>query len=462
MATVKLSEKNIPLYGEYDVVVVGGGTAGAIAAISAGQENLKTLVIEQFGSLGGSQTNALVNPIMPSFIKGNPITSSICDNIHKRMVELGCAVNDEGPRDRFFDPNGFFNGTQLKVVLETMALEVGCDILYHTRLADVIKEDNKIKYIIIHNKNGFSAVEAKTFIDCTGDADLAYISGVQCNSGDANGVNSSMTLRFEMANVDMEKLSEYLIAGGQTEFMHYPTLHVDDFGWCPEFRKFVLEKHHQGELTHLDICHLQFFSIPGKPNNLSFNCPELGNGKNLIDADNLSKKQIEGKIAIRRIYDFMKKYIPGFENAYISEIAPMLGLRESRRIEAEYVFSEKDVFNYRKFEDGIASNNFFIDVHGEDNSNRDKGYVDLPEEQKYYEVPYRSLVPKGIDNLLVAGRCAGLTFYGEATVRVQRTCRAMGEAAGIAAALSIRENIPFREVDGKLVKDMMCMRGAQL
>jgi len=461
METVSFISKEIIEYDLYDVVVIGGGTAGAIAGISSAMEGNKTLIIEQYGALGGSQTLGMVNPMMPSFIRDNPSSSSICDAINTRMVAYGAAVKDEGARDRFFDPEGFFNPDTLQLVLEEIALEVNCSILYHTVPVETLKNDNSIEQIIVANKNGLTAIKAKAFIDCTGDADLAVLAGISYESGNENVINQSISLKFEMSNIDMEKFEDYLKSAGQKEFYSYPTLHVDDFGWAPGFRELVLEKHREGLLTSLDIAHLQMFSIPGKPYSIVFNCPELGSGKNVISASNMSIKQIEGKKAIRRIRDFMIKNVPGFENSYITKIAPILGIRESRRIIAEYILTKEDIFAYRKFDDGIAMNNFFVDVHGLAVDKGEKLYADLPVDQRYYEIPYRCMIPVGIDNLLVAGRCAGFDFYAQSSARVQKPCRAMGEAAGIACALLIKEKVPFKDIDGSSVRSIMSKRGAE-
>lgn len=462
MQKIDFNISGIPVTEGYDLVIAGGGTAGAIAGISAAREGLKALIVEQLGALGGSQTLGMVNPIMPSFIKDNPSTSGIDKEIHEKMVELGCAVNDQGPRDRFFDPNGFYNPEVLQFVLEDMVTQAGCEILYHTVLIEAITKDSKIECIIVSNKDGISAIKAKRYIDCTGDADLAVMSGVKYESGNDMGINQPVTLKFEMCNIDFEKFEKYLVDSGQREFFSYPTLHVDNFGWAPGFKELVKEKHENGELTDLDVAHLQMFSIPGKPGSIIFNCPELGNGENVISARNLSEKQIEGKRAVRRIETFMKEYVPGFGDAYISKIAPVIGIRESRRIKAEYQFTKEDIFNYRKFDDGVASNNFFLDVHGEEDSKQRDKYIKVTPEDKFYEIPYRSIVPLGIDNLLVAGRCSGFDFYAQSSTRVQRPVRALGEAAGIAAKLSVSDDCAFREVNGKEIRRIMKERGAEL
>lgn len=453
MKYIETSIRNVPVIEEYDVVIVGGGTAGAVAAVSCGREKLKTLVVEQFGALGGTQTQALVTPVMPTYIKGEPSSTAIGSEIKKRMSKRGFCEDD------WFDP------IMLKFVLEEMVVEANCEILYYTVLVDIVKNDNKIEYIIIHNKNGLSAVKAKRFIDCSGDADLACLAGVPVESGNQEGINQSASLRFEMANVDLERCGDYLQKTGQEIMFNYPLLQINtiDAVFSKGFKALAREKHEQGLLTELDISHLQMFSVPGKPGNINFNCPEVGKEKNIIEAGCMTQKQIEGKKAILRIVRFMKENVPGFEKAYICEIAPMLGIRESRRIHAEYQFSFDDVLDYRKFDDGIAKSNYPVDIHGGLGSDKiSKSYRDVSPDQKYFEVPYRSIVPLKVENLLVAGRCAGFDFFAQSAVRVQFTCQAMGEAAGIASRLSIEQNTAFKDVDGSKVREAMRNRGAML
>lgn len=450
MKQVCLSPKEISLNDKYDVIVVGGGTAGAVAGIASAREGLKTLIIEQFGSLGGSQTNALVNPIMPTYIKNMSGHCSISEEINERLLRT-----ENVAQHGHISAAVYFNSVALKSVLEEMAIESNCDIMYHTVLTDVIKNGNEIDYIVTHNKNGLTAYKAKRYIDCTGDADLAYMAGVSCECGDENGFNQAVSLRFEMTNVDTDKLSDYLENNGQTAQLRYPTLHTDSFGYCPGLRKLVLEKLEEGYLTKQDIAHFQFFSVPGKPANISFNCPELGTSKNVIDADYLTQKQIEGKQAILRIAKFVQLFVPGFENACVSEIAPMVGIRESRRIKAMYTFTIDDIFNYRKFDDGISESNYPVDVHGVSGNEKEKKYIDINDEEKYWEIPLRCLIPIDVSNLLVAGRCAGFDFMAQSAARVQHSCRAMGQAAGIACRLSIKNNVPLSKIEHSMVKKIM-------
>jgi len=443
-------QKDLPVRGKYDVVIIGGGTAGVCAAISCGREGLKTLIVEQFGSLGGTQTMAQVTPMMSSEIPSANGIYSITHQISEKMYAEGYAKGFNQTFHSWFDPQ------ILKLVLEEMVEKSGVDVLYHANFVDVIKKGNIIEYAVIRCKDGLQAVYANSFIDCSGDADVALAVGVECNSGNEHEINQAVSLRFEMTGVKVGILSEYLNQQGQKIMMNYPILHTDGFGFAPGLQTFLREKMREGYLQEKDLSHFQMFTIPGKPSNIFFNCPELGMQKNVLDADFMSEKQIQGKKAIFRIANFMKKFIPGFENAYVSEIAPMLGIRETRRIEAEYVLTTDDILDYKKYEDSIAVSNYPVDVHGiPGNALKDSYKKDILPEEKYFDIPYRCLVPKGVDNLLVAGRCAGFDFISQSSVRVHFTCQSMGEAAGIACSLKNKTGVPFRELNGVLIKEKM-------
>ena len=450
------TRENIPVNNEYDVIIAGGGTAGAVAGISAARMGLKTLIIERLYTLGGSQTLGLVMPLMPSHVPDDKSCSAIHSELVNKMHALGHASASTQNEGSWFDP------LFMRIILEETACDSGCHMLYNTSIIDVVKENDKIKQLIVHNKGGIMAYQAKCFIDCSGDADVAYLSGVQCHSGNDEGYNQAISLRFEMSDVNIEKLGEFIRKCGQTEkeASRYPGV-TSDCSDAPGLWDFICKKKDEGELTAQDIRHFQMFSVPGKPGNVNFNSPELGNSKNVIDPQFLTEKQIEAHKAIRRIAEFCKKNIPGFEKAYISEIAGLMGIRETRRIEAEYMLKCTDVWEYKKFSDGIATSNYPLDVHGATENYR-KSYKDTSEEEKYYEISYRSLVPVGISNLLVAGRCLGADFLAQSTARVQHSSRAMGEACGIAAKLLIDENLSFKDVNGEKVREIMAERLAKM
>lgn len=438
----------------YDVLIAGGGTAGAVAAISAARAGLKTLVVEEKTALGGTQTFSLVTPFMEHCLPDEGfVNSAVSEEIISEMKRAGhCEYL-------------WFDTEYMKLVLEDKLIGAGADILYETSVTGAETAGGEIKKIMIYNSDGNGELKAKTFIDCTGDADLAKMCGAEVMSGGAGGINQSASLRFEMANVDLKKMSGYLKSANQSGWLDEPLLQICNVNpGCAEDFKLKLSKAvEEKRLTPVEASHIQMFSVPGRPGAVNFNCPETGAGKNVSSAAEKTKRYIRGRRSIRRIAEFMKREVPGFENAYISVIAPMLGIRESERIKAEYEYSVRDILSYKRFDDAILRSAYPVDVHGA--ASELEGDLDYPEcapENRYFEYPYRSLIPVGIKNLLVCGRCSGCDFYSQSALRIQLSCQAMGEAAGIAAKLAVDGGKRFSEIDGTLVRKIMRSRGSDL
>ncbi len=452
--------KQISVKYEADIAVIGGGTAGVIAAIAAAHMGSSVILVERYGALGGTATMGLVTPVMPEGAPSGNAESAISKQIRKRLTAKGYAHKFDGNYSSWFDTE------MLKVELEEMADEAGVKVLYDTELVDVWRSDSRIEAVLLHNKDGLFAVKAVQYIDCTGDGDLSVKAGAAYQCGGPNGRNQSVSLRYEMCGVDLQKFGDWLKAGGQDDGWTNPPL-ISTFrgGCCPAFDALIDKAIAEGAVTEEDMHYVQMFTMPGNPTAMNFNCPELGNSENVLDTDFVSDRYLAGKRAVVRSVEFYKKYVPGFENASLSKIAPMLGVRESRRIETEYLLTIDDIFAYAKFEDGISISDYKIDVHGSTQfaAIADKEYDhSLPREEWYFAMPYRSLVVRGVDNLSVAGRCAGADFFAQSAIRVQHMCRYMGEAAGIGASIAVEENVPVKQVDGSVVRAQMIALGADL
>lgn len=460
MKEILWKPKRIDKIYETNVAVVGGGTAGVIAALSAARMGQKVLLIERYGALGGTQTMALVTPIMPEGAPNGNAESAISKKIRKRLTTKGFAYKFDGNYSSWFDTE------MLKVELEEMVKEAGIKVLFETELIDVITENENITAILVHNKGGMAAICAQQYIDCTGDGDLSVMAGAAYQSGGPNGQNQSVSLRYEMSGVNLEVFGAWLRENGQTdEWTRPPLISTFRGGCCPGLDAAIDQAIADGVVTQEDMHYVQMFTMPGNPTTMNFNCPELGNSSDVLNPEFISDRLYEGKRSIVRSAAFYQRYIPGFENSCLSKIAPMLGIRESRRIETEYVLSIDDIFAYRKFEDGISISDYKIDVHGNIKfaalAGKDYNHS-LPRAEWYFNLPYRSLVVKGISNLLVAGRCAGSDFFAQSAIRVQHMCRYMGEAAGIGAAMAVSGGIRPKDVDGTLVRVQMKTWGADL
>lgn len=452
----------LPLLRDVDVLVVGGGTAGAVAGIAAAREGAATLVVEQFGWLGGSQTGALVTPMMPNHVDGAPLNAGIDAEICDRLIALRqSGVWRDGNR-------GWFNPESLKYLLERMSVEAGTQLLYYTFVEDALVENGALRGVVVVNKAGRARILARRVIDATGDADLARRAGVPCESGEADtGRNQPFSARFLLGHVDLARFAAFLRSLGRHEVMEAAegsdvalvhTAMVWGGGWTlePIFRQAVAD----GVLHESDGNYFQIFTMAGRPGELAFNCPRITGDVDGTDPFHLTRAQVLGREITHRYLDFCRRYLPGCEDAYLVLTAPMVGVRESRRIRGEYYLTVEDVFGGRKFADAICRNNYPLDVH-RDPKDPKPSLVELPPGE-YHEVPYRCLVPLGVDDLLVAGRCLSASFEAQSSVRVQPNCRAMGQAAGLASVMSLRQNVPPRALDGVALRAALRARGANL
>jgi len=449
----------LPVFYETDIAVCGGGTAGAFAAKAAADMGEKTLIVEQFGSLGGTSTNGLVHPVMSTYVDGNPQCSYISKIVYDKLLEMNAA---EQRTDLYFDP------LALKCVLEEMCVESGVNILYYTFIVDVITEDGKIKALVVANKQGLGLIKAKMFIDTTGDADVCVRAGAEFSKGNPkDGKNQPTSLRYIVSGVDFERFGEFILEvnqkTGKTQGGVYrkgDVLYVaccDDEGWS--FGNIFDKALEEGDITSEDRVYWQGFQIPGRKGSIAFNNPEFFEFTDGTNPEHLTKIQIEGKKRIFGQLKFYKKYFRGFEDACISEIAPMVGVRESRNAVCEYLLKAEDLLTRRKFDDMICQSNYPVDIHGGEGTDEPEFYENN-DGKPWYEIPFRSLVVKGIGNLLVAGRCLGAEFIAQSSLRVQQSARATGEAAGIGAAMALKEGKSPCDISGKDVRNIMTEKGA--
>ncbi len=451
----------LPVYAEAEVVVCGGGTAGAFAAIAAANEGRSVLLVEQFGTLGGTATAGLTTPLMHTHIDGNPHSSYIYPLLQQKLLAMD-AANPEGNR---FDP------LLLGVALEQMCVESGVKLLYHTFIPEVVTENGRISAVVIANKAGLSLVKGKIFIDATGDGDVSVRAGAAYNKGNPEtGKNQPMSLRYIIDNVDFAALNgffrEQIEKTGVDRNAYANPNGLDMYADCcksnpPVTLTAVFEEAvANGDLIPEDYLYWQAFGLPGRKGSVAFNCPEFFDRVDGTNPEDLTLAQVNGKKAVVRQLAFYKKYFKGFEDAYIAEIAAMVGIRESREIVTDYVLTAEDILCKRKFPDMFCQCNYPIDIHGAVLQNR--YLVDEPVDSKpWYDIPFGCLQVKDVENLLVCGRCMGTDFIAEASSRIQIVARSSGEAAGIGAALSLRDGVSVHQVDGAAVREIMVARGAE-
>ena len=446
----------------WDVIVAGGGTAGVFAGVSAARAGAKVLVVESFGSVGGSGTNAQVTPLMRNISSGENLNRGLTDDLKRRMSLRGDGATDAGGNDNWFNPEG------MKYVLERMLLGHGAELLYHTHVVAPVMEGENLTGVVVHNKGGLQELRAKVFIDATGDADLAARAGVPFMAGDEDGIHQAMSLRFTLAGIDLGRLNDFLSPHGQgstdPRFMHFWMVWEKGSRLEPLFRQAVQE----GTLEERDGDYFQAFTMPGRPGELSFNCPriraDLNDG---ADPWHLSAAQIDGREGIERLTLFCRLYLPGCENAYLGSYAPMVGVRESRRVQGDYTLTLDDILQCRTFPDAICRNHYPVDIHTVRNRERlhhtTTGDAPYFRKDTFHEIPYRAMLPLGVRNLLVPGRTASATFEAQSAIRVQQNCHSMGEAAGLAAALAAKDHGgDVRSVDALALRERLKVLGANL
>lgn len=445
MDTYVFGAGSLPVLGRWDTVVVGGGTAGASAAISAAREGNSVLVVERAASLGGTPTHALVTPMMDSRVShGRNL-----NEIERRLNALGVTTREDDDLMGYI----WFTPETFAEVLEQMLLEAGGQALYDATLVAADVKDGAIAAIEVMTVEGPRAILAEQFVDATGDAVLSRLAGVPCVSGDDEGNNQMSSLRFEMGGIDVDAYRDYCLSLGdefsplkQGYFWESAMVAGKGFKLEPLFRKAVAD----GVLHEDDLVYYQCFSLPGEPGCMAFNCPHLLGLKSNASAMARSAALAEGRQRTRRLVSFLTGYMPGFEHAFLIREAGMLGVRESWRIQGSYVLDVDDYVSRARFEDAVAKGTWYIDVHS-----ATKGLVHMEKYQpgEYYEIPYRCLTNKTIKNMLTVGRCISTSFLVQASVRIQQTVIDMGDSAGRACARALAARVELADFDGRGLMD---------
>ncbi|MBQ9343157.1 MAG: FAD-dependent oxidoreductase [Clostridia bacterium] len=453
---------SIPYFYTPEIAVVGGGPAGVCAAIAAARTGAKVLLIESGNCLGGMATIGQVNPFMTSFDKSgdNMIIRGLFAEIIDRLVARGAAIQpkDVPPGQSFtsyitvgHNHTAPFDAEVLKVVLDEMCEEAGVQVLFHSSFISPIMEGNAVRGLVIATKAGLRAVSAQMVIDCTGDADVAFRSGVPCEMGDeASGRIQPATMFFRIGNVDLAKVDADIEAN-RDNFYRKNGVNYRSFHWR------VSEARENGDWDLQRVSIGMFRGV--REDEWNINTSRIM-GVDGTDPDSVTQAEITGRKQVQEIFRFLKKYVPGCENAILESTPAHVGIRETRHIKGEYVLNTDDVLQGNVPDDSILLAANSIDVHGRYGPMSNE-YVTV-ENGEYYGVPYRCLVPLNVENLLVAGRCVSATSEAAGAIRVMPPCMALGQAAGTAAALALKNDVSVRNLDTALLKETLKKQNAYL
>jgi hypothetical protein len=433
----------IPISAKMDVIVAGGGMAGVAASIAAARNGAKTMLVENLGFLGGIATGGLMYMAYAPF----STISGISKEIFATLIERGGAIDDILLP---FDPE------QFKHIALDIALEAGVMPLFHTWVSDTILSQKDVRGVIVENKSGRSALIGDVVIDATGDGDVAAKAGVPFIKGrEKDERMRPMSLLFRLGGIDVNKVLQY-VRDNPSDFTPDPFKNVllpeKDFYRLVGFFSLIEKAKIKGEIDP-SIHYVRVECLSGKTSMGMINTTRVY-GKDGTNAIDVTKGELEARKQMVELIAVFKKYFPGFENSFLIDSASMLGVRETRHVIGDYILREEDIAQKKIIERVIARSATRVtpggDVHspdGTEGSVRDKRHRGLIDELYWVNVPYDSLLPKGVEQLLVAGRCISADHKADGWTRIQTCCMATGQAAGAAAAVSLRDGVSPRKID---------------
>jgi hypothetical protein len=441
--------KEISIVGQYELVVIGGGMTGTCAAIAASRKGLKTLLVERDGNLGGVGVKSGVCHLLGAFYYDEKTkgyiqnVKGLFDEIIRKLISKGNAI-DPYTIDRNRNPHGFFSGLahgvpfdneSMKVILENMCLEANVNILYFTKFTDAIIKNNKITQIIIDNKGGIQAVDCNMVADTSGDADVAYSSGCRVQLGrEEDGLMAPASLIMHVEHVDKEVFLDYL--------SHNNT---------PRCRELILDLREKGIW---DFPYEIFIAVQLVENDIFMINTVRQVGIDGTNPVSITNGMIDGRLQSKKLFDIMKKYIPGFKNARVRLTAPEIGIRETRRIIGNLVVKTDDIINGTVFHDSIAVSSYGWDLPNPKKPS-DQPMHSVKMKSPFKQIPYRCMLPYPIENLIVAGRCISVERDVLGPLREMGPCFAMGQAAGVAAVLAKEQNDCFKDIDVSILQKFL-------
>ena len=425
-------DRKIPVTVKAEVIVIGGGPGGLGAAVAAARNGADTVLIERYGQLGGMASFGEVFPFMMNHLDGKTLDKPIYADWVNAMRKY--SPDYDGERDEEVETSrGCYSKDEAMLAAEDLCLDAGVRLVYHHTLFDTIVNDGKIEAVVLSSKSGLTAAKAEVFIDCTGDADLAAKSGCECEYGNEDNLCQPMTLCFKLSGVDADRMPDragisalYDIAKEKGEIQ------------CP--RENVL-----------------WFVTPQK-DIIHFNTTRVIK-KSAVNGIELSDAEIEARRQLRQYLAFLRKDVPGFEKCRIHSIAQHIGVRESRRVVGINYIGVEAFEQAKKYPDGIAKVRYPIDIHNPSGSGT---ILKKIADNDWYEIPYGCIVAKDISNLLVGGRPISVDHALHSSMRVMPPACSVGQAAGAAATMAVKQNISPVKLDGIKVRETLKKMGAVL
>lgn len=445
---------------DFDVIVIGGGPAGTVAAIAAARGGANVLLVERHGCLGGMLTAAGTGPMMSFHAGKTQVVRGIPDELVQRLVRGGFSP---GHMDDFIGYAATitpFSAEGMKLVMEQMCLEAGVTLLYHTVFTGCTVRDGRIVSVSLFSKNGSFEARAKVFIDASADADLALAAGVPTVFGrEKDRLAQPMSLNLLVGGVDREKVMAFVEV--HRDEMYHGML-IDRLRELPRTGfsgggKVMRKAREEGRTTLPNNGMLCFETdVPGQFIINMTHMPKLS----AVDAFDLTAAEIDGRRQAHETFRFFKENIPGFENAHLIRTGPNIGIRESRRIVGEYILTAGDLVRSVMFPDTVAMGGYPIDIHSPDG----KSSGPLPKLRRgaWYAVPYRCLIAKECTNLITSGRCISVTHEALGAVRVTPILMAVSQGAGSAAAMAALSNGDTLHVDTAALRERLRKDGAFL
>ena len=421
--------REIPVWEQVDVLVVGSGPAGVSAAVCAAREGVSVMLLEQTGNVGGIATEGLM-----SHWTGNT-EGGFYDEILERSADAG---RDDAQMRKVINPE------RLKTVLLEMLEEAGVKLLLYTFACAPVMEGNKIKGVIVENKTGRGAVLGKVVVDASGDGDIAARAGAPYYIGrETDGKMQPATIMFKVAGVDVER---GVFPGGFEERLAIPTGDIQKLG----------EEHLPSPAGHVLLYRS---TLPGIVTCNMTNCTDIDGTK----AEDLTRATVVCRKQMESIVHFLREYVPGFENCYLISSASLVGIRETRHFKGEAVITREDILEARVFDDWVvAKAHFNFDVHNMTGNGLDETGVQKNFQQKKgYTIPYGCFVPLEVDNLYLAGRNISGTHMAHSNFRVMPICANMGQAVGVAAAICVKEGTTPRELSVTMVQRRLIESGVK-